>query len=119
MYNQLESLPLSYDKHEKNWQKSAEEIAKFILDGLENRQQFFEFVCGEKVDDNKSGRWQEQLSNLITKAQKRIGHQIDSKKLLMDAREVILNQAENGQLLKIKAYEKFCDLSPEDFKLSI
>ena len=118
MYNQLEALPVVYDQHEKKWQKSADEIAKFILDGLEGRQQFFEFICGEEVDDDKSGRWQDQLMNLVAKAQKRIGHKIDTQELLTAARQVVLDQAASGPLSEIKAYKKFCELPPEDFKLS-
>jgi hypothetical protein len=117
MYNQFESLSPTYDQDEKKRQKSANEIAKFILNGLEERQQFFEFICGEEINDKKAGRWQEQLLNLVAKAQKRIGYQIDSQELLMAARQVVLDQAANGELAELKAYKKFCELSPEDFRL--
>lgn len=119
MYNKFESAPVLYDKHEKNWQKSANEVASFILNGLENKQQFFDFVCGEEIDDKKESRWQEQLLNLIAKAQKRVGHQIDAQELLAAGRQAILDRAANGELSENKVFQKFCDLSSEDFNLSI
>ncbi|MDD2680941.1 MAG: hypothetical protein PHE20_02420 [Patescibacteria group bacterium] len=117
MHNQFESLPGVYDKNKKNWQKSANEIANFILNGLEGRQQFFEFICGEDVENNRASRWQEQLLNLLAKAQKRMGYQINNQELLMAARNIILEQSTSGQLSELDVYEKFCGLAEEDFKL--
>ncbi len=118
MSNNFEQNPLAYNESARNWQKSAEEIAKFILDHLSDRQEFLEFIRGEEVTPEKAERWQERLNELSSKAVKRIGHQIDKEELLLSARQIILDRRLAGELPPSSEYENFCKLSLEEFKLS-
>ncbi len=118
MIKNFEQNPAAYNESARNWQKSAEEIAKFILDHLSERQEFLEFIRGEEVTPEKAERWQERLDELSTKAVKRIGHQINKEELLMSARQIILDRRLAGELPPLPGYENFCKLLPEEFKLS-
>jgi len=119
MNNKFESSGAIYDKNEKNWQKSTAEIAAFILGGLNSRPHFFEFICGQEVEENVAGRWQQRLNDLLDKAQKRAGHQIDKEALLADARQHLINQISSGELGESGVYRKFLELKVDDFKLKV
>ncbi len=115
MKDNFESPSLPYSEHARNWQKSAEEIAKFILDHLVDRPEFFDFIQGLEISPEKSERWQERLEELRLKATKRLGHQIEGRELFLAARQIILDQHESGELFNLPVYEKFCQLPPDQF----
>jgi hypothetical protein len=115
MKDNFESPSLPYSEHARNWQKSAEEIAKFILDHLADRPEFLDFIQGREVSPEKAERWQERLAELISKATKRLGHQIEGRELFLAARQVILDQHEAGELFNLPVYEKFCQLPSDEF----
>jgi len=119
MKDNFESPSLPYSEHARNWQKSAEEIAKFILDHLVDRPEFLDFIQGLEISPEKAERWRERLEELISKATKRLGHQIESRELFLAARQITLEQHEVGELFNLPAYEKFCQLSPDEFNLRI
>jgi len=118
MNNYFEQNSSSYNEHARNWQKSAEEIAKFIIDHLSDRQEFLEFIRGEEITPEKAERWQERLSELSDKAIKRMGHQINKEELLLAARQIILDRRLAGELPPLAEFDNFCQLSPDEFKLS-
>lgn len=114
-YN-FESPSLPYSEHARNWQKSAEEIAKFILDHLADRPEFLDFVQGIEINPEKAERWQARLEELMLKATKRLGHQIERRELFLAARQVILDRHESGELFNLPVYEKFCQMLPDEFQ---
>ncbi|MGE5425761.1 MAG: hypothetical protein ACM3PZ_01675 [Bacillota bacterium] len=118
MRGTLESLSFAKsDEQSKLWRKSAEEVAKFILDHLESPG-FLDFVRGDDVDKRAAGRWQDRLEELYAKAIKRSGHRLEYNDLIAAAREQILKKREAGELEDREVYEKFCELSEEEYQLA-
>lgn len=120
MRNNSEQLSSPYNEHAKNWQKSVEEIARFILNHLIDRPEFVKFIQGEEIRVKVAARYQERLEDLLDKAEKNQGYglkEADRQRLLDDARQKILDWRETGELPPVEEYENFCKLPSEDFKL--
>lgn len=109
------SFEQSYNKNEVNWQKSVSEISKFIIDHLDNRNDFFEFLSGEMEDGEKNNRWQLRQDELLDKITKRMGYKIDEEKLFFEACEQVRRQYQNGELNPSKGLDYFCE-NLEDLK---
>lgn len=94
-----------YSEHDRNWQKSVNEYAKFILDHLD-KPNFIEFIVG---DNQESGleRWNLRLEELFDKATSRIGHHIEESELRIKALEIIVKQKNNGELPDSKFLNRF------------
>lgn len=103
------SFEQGYNKNEINWQKSVSEISKFIIDHLDNRNDFFEFLTGESEDNDKNIRWQVRHEELLDKITKRMGYRIDDEKLFLEACEQVKKQYQNGELAPSKGLDYFCD----------
>ena len=97
---------LAYDKNAKNWQQSAEEIAKFILDHLDRGADFLNFIRGEELEfPERAERWQIRLLELMDKATKRLGHDIGNRRdLLLAARQIIVYRQIAGELPSAKFF---------------
>ncbi|MBN2884882.1 hypothetical protein JXE04_03080 [Patescibacteria group bacterium] len=119
MNNHFELSSAIYNKNEKAWQKSTSEISAFILKHLKISKDFFEFICGQEIDEAKADRWQQRLHDLLVKAQKRAGYQIDEQTLLLAARQHLVDRINSGELGESRIYKKFIELDVEDFKLKI
>ncbi len=120
MKDSPEQLSSPYNEHAKNWQKSAEEIARFILNHLTDRPEFVKFIQGEEIRAKVATRYQERLEDLLDKAEKNQGYGLTAiarQRLLDDARQKILDWREAGELPPVEEYENFCKLPSEDFKL--
>jgi hypothetical protein len=103
------SFEQSYNKNEVNWQKSVSEISKFIIDHLDNRNDFFEFLSGEMEDSEKAGRLQIRRDDLLDKITKRMGYRIDEEKLFFEACDQVRNQYQGGELNPSKGLDYFCN----------
>lgn len=103
------SFEQGYNKNEVSWQKSISEISKFIVDHLDNRSDFFDFLNGEIQDKEKSIRWESRLEYLLDKITKRMGYHIDQNKLFLEAYEQIKKQYYDGELPISKGLTYFCD----------
>lgn len=97
----------NYNKQEINWQKSVNEISKFIIDHLDSIN-FYDFINDEMMDKEKKERWSVRLEELKDKATKRLGYKIDQNKLLKEAFFNILNQKNKGELVISNSLEYFC-----------
>ena len=103
------SIEQGYNKNEINWHKSISELSKFIIDHLDNRSDFFDFLNGEIKDKEKSARWELKQDDLLDKITKRMGYKIDEDKLFSEAYEQIKNQYQNGELSPSKGLNYFCN----------
>jgi|GEM_PF-1162229 len=95
----------SYSEHEKNWQKSVNEYAKFILDHLD-KPDFIEFIVNDNQELGQE-RWKVRLEELFNKATGRIGHHIEESELRAKALESIVKQKNNGELPDSKFLNRF------------
>lgn len=118
MKNNFENPSIS-NEDLKNRQKSAEEVAKFILDSLKKNPEFIQLIQGESMTNSKiESRYRDRLEVLLQKAVKRAGHQIDTQVIIDEARNIILEQYKLGILEPLPRYREFCDVSDEEFRLS-
>ena len=97
-----------YSKNEVNWRKSVGEISKFVVDHLD-RSEFYDFLNGDEIDQEKMNRWQERLDELTDKITKRMGYRIDTDKLFIEAFEQIVDHKNSGELAPSKNLEYFCN----------
>lgn len=97
-----------YSEHEKNRDKSINELSKFILDNLD-RPDFKEFVLGGEVGKDKLVRWQGRWEELIDKITKRLGHKVDQNELKIEVYKNILDLKESGELNPSKYLDSFCE----------
>ena len=96
-----------YNENEVNWHKSVSEISKFLIDHLD-KLDFYNFINGEEVDQEKEARWHERIEELCDKATKRLGYQIDRPELMKQAYYQIVNDNNKGLLAQSKVLEHFC-----------
>lgn len=97
-----------YNKREVSWRKSVGEISKFITDHLE-KPDFYDFLGGEEISQEKRLRWQVRLDELWDKITKRTGYRIDKDKLFTEACQKIIDQKTYGELNPSKNLDYFCD----------
>ena len=103
----FEKLNNSYSEHDKNLQKSINELSKFILDNI-SRPEFIEFIQGIEVSVDKQLRWEEHLEDLEDKITKRLGHHIELESLKKSAFKEILQRQELGELPQSNFLDNFC-----------
>ncbi|MFA4942158.1 MAG: hypothetical protein WC564_00795 [Patescibacteria group bacterium] len=97
-----------YDENKINWQKSVSEVSRFLLDHSENgffvEQNEFE----SKGEQEKVKRLKNRLAELLEKATKRLGYQVDDQKLINDAYRQIIKMNDSGELPPSGLLKNFC-----------
>ncbi len=108
----------NFNPDKVNYEKSVSELSKFFSDNLEKYflAQKTEFASDEKDERAKVERFQERLKELLDKATRRLGHEIDEPKLINDAGEHILALKNSGELPPSSYLEKFCSEVEERLK---
>jgi hypothetical protein len=104
--------PFLYSEDRKHWSKSVSEMGKFIIDNLEHPD-FLAFLRGEDIESPRLRRWRERYADLLDKAQTRLGYHLDAEKLMSDAKQAVINQADSGEIMPTKRIEELreCVLS--------
>lgn len=117
-------MPPVYNKESENWEKGVTELSNFFianvdkhyfLDFLKERFQGAE-MNPEMGKDEKMWRekWEERLGGLVGKAMGRIGHQIDTDRLLREALVEVTKRREDGELAPSNHLDNFCAEFPID-----
>jgi hypothetical protein len=94
------------------------EISRFLADNLKEYflAQQSEFSPDEAVEKNQAERFRARLEELVVKATKRLGHEIDRVKLVDDACHRVLELKNLGEIPESNLLEKFCTEIEKPFK---